>query len=312
MGKLMRRWWKYWTAKLTGKFNESADPKIQLEQAIQEAQDQHRRLKEQAANVIANQKQTEMRLNRTLEELEKVNGNARQAVMMADDAAKKGDADKAAEYTRAAEAIANRLIALESEVENLKALSLQSAQASDQAKAAVAQNSAQLQKKLAERQKLLGQLDQAKMQEQVNKAMASLSETVGEDVPTFDEVRDKIEARYAKAKGMSELQEESVESRMLEIEQATMNTEATARLSEIRAQMGLEAPAVLRGADLASAILQGADLAEADASGARLVQAVCVGMIAPRESFYQVVPRPSITARHSTVPHRGQGSPARP
>ena len=45
------------------------------------------------------------------------------------------------------------------------------------------------------------------MQEQMNKAMASLSETVGEDVPTFDEVRDKIEARYAKAKGMSELTE---------------------------------------------------------------------------------------------------------
>ena len=243
MGKLIRRWWKYWTAKLTGKFNESADPKIQLEQAIQEAQDQHRRLKEQAANVIANQKQTEMRLNRTLEELEKVNGNARQAVMMADDAAKKGDAEKAAEYTRAAEAIANRLIALESEVENLKALSLQSAQASDQAKAAVAQNSAQLQKKLAERQKLLGQLDQAKMQEQVNKAMASLSETVGEDVPTFDEVRDKIEARYAQAKGMSELQGESVEGPMPEMGKATMTPGAPARLSEIRAQLGLEAPA---------------------------------------------------------------------
>ena len=45
------------------------------------------------------------------------------------------------------------------------------------------------------------------MQEQVNKAMASLSETVGQDVPTFDEVREKIEARYAKAKGMSELTE---------------------------------------------------------------------------------------------------------
>ena len=243
MGKLMRRWWKYWTAKLTGKFNESADPKIQLEQAIQEAQDQHRRLKEQAANVIANQKQTEMRLNRTLEELEKVNGNARQAVMMADDAVKKGDQEKAAEYTRAAESIANRLIALESEVENLKALSLQSAQASDQAKAAVAQNSAQLQKKLAERQKLMGQLDQAKMQEQMNKAMSSLSETVGEDVPTLNEVRDKIEQRYAKAKGMSELTGSSVETRMIEIEQAAQNWEAQSRLDAIRAELGIESEA---------------------------------------------------------------------
>ena len=46
-----------------GTFNERADPKVQLEQAIAEAQNQHRRLQEQAANVIANQKQGEMRLN---------------------------------------------------------------------------------------------------------------------------------------------------------------------------------------------------------------------------------------------------------
>jgi phage shock protein A len=72
--------------------------------------------------------------------------------------------------------------------------------------------------------------------------MASLSETVGEDVPTFDEVREKIEARYAKAKGMSELTESSVESRMLEVEQAAANSEAKTRLAQIRAQLGL-APA---------------------------------------------------------------------
>jgi phage shock protein A len=242
MLKVLRRWWKYMTAKLSGSFNERADPKVQLEQAIMEAQEQHRRLREQAANVIANQKQTEMRLNRAMEELEKVNGNARQAVLMADEATKAGEAAKATELTTAAESFANRLIQLESEVESLKQLSLQAAQASDQAKAAVQQNSAALQQKLSERQKLLGQLDQAKMQEQMNKAMTTLSETVGEDVPTLEEVRDKIEARYAKAKGMSELTGSSVEARMLEVEQASMNAQAQTRLAEIRAQLGL-APA---------------------------------------------------------------------
>jgi phage shock protein A len=79
------------------------------------------------------------------------------------------------------------------------------------------------------------------MQEQMNRAMASLSETVGQDVPTFDEVRDKIESRYAKALGASEIAGESVESRMLEVEQAAMNTEATARLDAIRAQLGIAA-----------------------------------------------------------------------
>ncbi len=240
----MRRWWNYTTAKLTGSFNERADPKVQLEQAIAEAQDQHRRLKEQAANVIANQKQTEIRLNRTMEEYEKVSKNARQAVMMADDAQKKGDEKKLGEYTSAAEAFANRMITVETEVEDLKSLHLQASQAADQAKSAVNQNSSALQKKLSERQKLLSQLDQAKMQEQLNKAMTSLNEQVGQEVPSFEEVREKVESRYAKAKGASELNEASIEGRMLEVEQASINVEAQSRLSEIRTQLGLDvAPA---------------------------------------------------------------------
>ena len=239
MLKLLRRMSRYLTALLTGKFNEMADPKVQLEQALIEAQEQHRRLTEQAANVIANQKQAELRLNRAMQELEKVNGSARQAVMMADEAAKRGDTAKAAEYTRAAESFAQRLISVEKEVEGLKTLSLQSAQASDQAKAAVNQNSMALQKKLAERQKLLSQLDQAKMQEQMTTAMASLSQTVGQDVPSLEEVRDKIEQRYAKALGHAELQGQTVETRMLEVEHAQIDSEAQARLSEIRSQLGL-------------------------------------------------------------------------
>ncbi len=239
MFKAMKRWWKYLSAKTDQTLNERGDPKVQLEQAIKESQDQHRRLMEQAANVIAQQKQTEMRLNRQMGELEKVNGNARQALMMAQDATAKGDTAKATEYNRAAESFANRLVSLEREIEDLKAMALQTTQAADQAKAAVATNGQLLQQRLTERQKLLGQLEQAKMQETMNQAMASLSQTVGQDVPTFDEVREKIESRYAKAKGMSELSGATVESRMLEVERATLNTEAHARLSQMRTELGL-------------------------------------------------------------------------
>ena len=237
----VKKWWKYLGAKMNSSFNENADPKIQLEQAITEAHDQHKRLKEQAANVIANQKTTEMQLNRKLEELTKVSTNARQAVLMADEATKAGNAAKAAEYTSAAEAFAGRLIALEREVEGLKTLALQAAQASDQAKVAVQQNSSALQAKLAQKQKLLSQLDQAKMQEQMNKAMGSLTEVVGQDVPTFDEITAKIEARQAKAMAGAELEGQTVEAKMLEVEHASINVEAQARLEEIRSQMGLGA-----------------------------------------------------------------------
>ncbi len=239
MWKSIKRFWKYLGAKLNSAFNEAADPKIQLEQAITEAQEQHRRLKEQAANVIANQKQTQSRLDEALTQLEQLNRNAQQAVLMADEAARSGDAAKATEYTGAAEAIANQLIAKEQDIEGLKTLSLQATQAAEQAKAAVQQNSRVLQQKLAEKQRLLSQLDQAKMQEQMNSAMATLSEQVGDDVPTLAEVKEKIETRYAKAKGMAEIQDMSVESRMVEIEQAAVNVEAQARLSEIRSKLGI-------------------------------------------------------------------------
>src|SRR3954447_6541642 len=116
MFKLFRKWWKYLTASASSRFEEGADPKVQLEQAIGEAQEQHRRLREQAANVIANQKQTEMRLNRQLGEYEKLTANTKQAVVMADEAAKAGNTAKAEEYGSAAEAFANRLIGLEHEI----------------------------------------------------------------------------------------------------------------------------------------------------------------------------------------------------
>jgi phage shock protein A len=240
MFKLAKKWWKYLTARLTGSFNERADPKVQLEQAIMESQTQHRRLKEQATNVIAGQKRAEIQLNGKMSELEKLNANARQALIMAADAQKAGNAEKAAQYNSAAETIANQLIQVEKHVASLKEMVLQTTQASDQAKAAVDQNSRLLQQRIAEKSKLLSQLEQAKMQEEMNSAMQSLNETVGDDVPTLKEVQDKIEARYAKAKASSELNETSVESRVLEIEQATANVEAQGRLSELRAELGLD------------------------------------------------------------------------
>ncbi len=243
MLKYLKKRWNYLVAKLTSSHEENADPKVQLEQAIADAKDQHRRLREQAANVVANQKQTEMRINKAIETLEKTNANARQAVLMAEDAQTAGDAAKVESYTSAAEQFANRLISLEEEIENLKAMHFQATEAADQAKGAVKQNSMILQKRLSERQALLSKLDQAKMQETVNSAMSTLGESIGDDVPTFDEVREKIEARYAKASAVAELTETNVEARMIEIEEAARGVEAHARLDRIKADLGLAAAA---------------------------------------------------------------------
>ncbi|HSK95004.1 MAG TPA: PspA/IM30 family protein [Euzebyales bacterium] len=240
---MFRRFWNYLKALLTGKFEEIADPKIQIEQAIAEARSQHKRLRETAASVIANQKKAQMDLDRALEDLEKLNRNTQQAVLMASEAEQAGDAKRTVELTQTAEAFANQLIAKEQEVETLQTMVLSATRATEQAKAAVTQNAQQLQARVAERQKLLSQLDQAKMAEQMNRAMESMSAEVGQDVPTLDEVRSKIETRLARAQGATELEGESVHGRMLEVERAAAASQASARLSEIRSKLGIAAPA---------------------------------------------------------------------
>jgi phage shock protein A len=240
MWKAIKRWWKYLGAKLGLKLEESADPKVQLEQAITEAREQHRKLTEQAANVIANQKQTQLKLDRAIDEYAKANGSARQALLLSDQETRAGNADKASSFGSAAEAFANKLISLEKQIDDLKKTLLDATQQSEKAKQMVAQNSSALQKKLAEREKLLSQLDQAK--KQMSKAMTQLSETVGDDVPTFEQVRDKIEKRLAKAQATSELTGANVDTKMLEVEQAQASAEAQARLSELRSELGLSTP----------------------------------------------------------------------
>jgi phage shock protein A len=240
---MLRRFWNYLKALLTGRFEEIADPKIQIEQAIAEARGQHRRLRETAASVIANQKKAQMDLDRSMEDLEKLNRNTQQAVLMASEAEQSGNSKRAIELTQTAEAFANQLIAKEQEVDTLKSMVFSATRATEQAKSAVTQNAQQLQARVAERQKLLSQLDQAKMAEQMNRAMESMNAEVGQDVPTLDEVRSKIETRLARAQGATELERESVQGRMLEVEQAAAASQASARLSEIRSKLGIAAPA---------------------------------------------------------------------
>src|ERR671917_2706078 len=125
--------WKYLMAAFSSKIDEHADPKVQIQQAIEEAQRQHQALSQQAAAVIGNQRQLEMKLNRQLGDVEKLQASARQALVLADRQRAGGDANKASEYENAAQAFATQLVAAEQSMEDLKTLHDQSIQAAGQA-----------------------------------------------------------------------------------------------------------------------------------------------------------------------------------
>ncbi|WKD61417.1 PspA/IM30 family protein [Corynebacterium ciconiae DSM 44920] len=230
--------WKYLMALFDSKIEENADPKIQIQQAIEEAQRQHQELSQQAANVIGNQRQLEMQLNRRLSEIEKLQGNTRQALKLADQARAEGNESKAVEYENAAEAFAAQLVTAEQSVEDTKKLHDQALQQATQAKKAVERNSMVLQQKVAERTKLLSQLEQAKMQEKVTESLESMNSlAAGGSTPNLDQVREKIERRYSNALGRAELAENSVQGRMAEVEAAGVQMAGHSRLEQIRSEM---------------------------------------------------------------------------
>ena len=230
--------WKYLMAAFSAKIDENADPKVQIQQAIEEAQRQHQALSQQAAAVIGNQRQLEMKLNRQLGEIEKLQASARQALVLADQARAAGDEQKAQQYEQSAQAFATQLVTAEQSVEDLKVLHDQSLGAAAQAKQAVERNAMVLQQKIAERTKLLSQLEQAKMQEQVSASLRSMTEIAAPgNTPSLEEVREKIERRYANAIGSAELAQNSVQGRMLEVQQSTVDMAGSTRLEQIRASM---------------------------------------------------------------------------
>ena len=123
-------------------------------------------------------------------------------------------------------------------MEDLKRSHDEALQAAEQAKGAVETSRMRLQSTLAERTKLMSQLEQAKMQEQAAASLRQMSELAAPgNTPSLEEVRDKIERRYANAIGSAELAQNSVQGRMLEVQASAVDMAGASRLEQIRASL---------------------------------------------------------------------------
>lgn len=259
MASPLSKGWNYLKASFDQKIDENADPKVQIQQAVEGAKKRHQEITAHAAEIIGNQSRLEMQLSRLNESVEKYQDQARQALKMADEAT---DPQAAQEYQRTAEVIAAQLVAAESERETVKAQHATAVQAAEQARAQQKESEVRLKEQLAQVDALLMQADQAAMQEANAKTMDSFNQLNPDDsTPTLDAVRAKIEKRYTDALGAQELLEGTVGQHIQEIANADSNLAATARLQEIRAQMNSPKEIAAGEADAADA----ADAAEGSA-----------------------------------------------
>lgn len=236
---MIKRIWGYIKQLFKGAAESAMDPEVEVEQAIAEAKAADQRLRNQAAKVIAHRTQLESRIERSASELGEARETAKQALMRADEAKNQGDAAGVEKWTRAAQSLALKIQAAESNVNGLKEQYEIALEQSEDAKTAVQQNAMRVQELAAKRMQLLGKLEQAKMQEAVNSAMQSMSASMEAEAPSLKSVEEKIEGRLAGAKAHGELRGVTPEGAEQELKEAVSLAQADAKLEELRKELGL-------------------------------------------------------------------------
>ena len=131
------------------------DPEVRLERAILGAQDEHRQLQEQAAELHDERQEVETRLTAVTDEQQDLAAKTAEAWRRAAEAEAAGNPTKVSEHTAAAVSFAGRLAAVERELAELAATVDKIAQASDEATATAVQRAWVLQEQLAEGHRLL-------------------------------------------------------------------------------------------------------------------------------------------------------------
>jgi len=235
-----KRLWGYIKALFRTKTEGMMDPEIEIEQAITEARKRDQDLRTQAAKVVAHRTTLESKIERAAEEAGEARELAKQALLKAQAATAAGDTAGADKWNRSAQGIAMRLQAAENNLSSLKAQYETAATQAESAKRAVQQNAMRLQELAAKRMELLGSLQQAKMQESVNKAVESLSTTFDDEAVSLDKVEDKIEARRAEAMARAELREATPEGAEMELRETISVAQADAKLEELKKELGIE------------------------------------------------------------------------
>jgi phage shock protein A len=249
------RTWGYIKALVTGGVEKRMKPEVQIEQAMSEARKQDLELRNQAARVIAHRTELQMKLDRAIDDAADARAQAGQALKMADGAVSAGDAAEVDKWNRTAQALAMKLETSEQLVDGLKTQYATATEQAELAKEQVNANALRLQELSAKRMELLGKLEQARMQEQVNQTLEQLSKPMETNAgPTLGEIEDKINRRMANASARAELESASIEGAQRDVERSLQQASAQARLDKLREELGLPAPAAAKPAEAPAAV----------------------------------------------------------
>lgn len=203
------------------------DPKVLVAQQLQDASERHKALEASCAQVIANNKLTEMRLNKAL----RTQTDLERSINTALEHGHEGDA----------KIFVVQLAQVRDEVESLKLTHEATVANATKAQSALKDNAEMVRAKMAEARDLKMKIDQTAMAKQMTENMAAVNDITGTEIPTFEQISERIDEEYALASAQADSQQDNPQVAIMHAHRTAISDRADSLLEEFKAKRALPA-----------------------------------------------------------------------
>lgn len=206
-----------------GIVDRAEDPELILQQVIRDMRDKIPQMNNNVAQVMATEKMIEKQVLQLEREVVDLDSKIKAAIKMGRD-------DIATSYITIMQEKQASLNSAREQLEVAKKASQQALKFRDN-------YMLEMRRRQAEAMQLINESKRVKMQEEIASMMTSFQ--VGDTASTFEDMRNKIAEREARARAKMELASSSVDAQMQEIEKEALNMQAQDQLLAYKRQMGL-------------------------------------------------------------------------
>ena len=235
------RIWRYLKALILGKLDELENPEVLLQEAAREMRENMAANRQRAVTAITQKNNLRAMLDEQEKRVATLEAQAEMAV-------KKGDRDLARRILR-------EKLTFQETISGTRASYDQAVQASEAIKVAIRRQEEQVRQRTAEALAKRAQWKQAQIQIEIDKALSGL--TFEDESSAWERASEKIRTAQSEASARAELAASSIQAKVAELQDDTVDAEAEKALQELEQRMGTAAPAVEQQVQVGQAAGQG-------------------------------------------------------
>ena len=223
---MLKRFWQYIKALLSGKLDQIEDPEVLLSQAQREMTEMHARNRERAVQAITQKNNLQQMVDDTQKRVDNLQVKAELAL-------KRGDRDLAKQLLTEKQQYLTTL-------EMTRGSLTQAQETVDAVKTAIKREEERIRQKTAEALAMKAQWKSSQIQIEMNKALENMG-GIEDTTQVFDRAQSKIRNANSEQMARAEMAQQRVQNRVAELDSAVGEEAAEAELAQLEAKLGLGA-----------------------------------------------------------------------